>query len=484
MAGVFFLSSCGVIIINDGKETETSEIITTIPETEITYIPPEYPTLPDTDYHQLASDRVSALPDADLNGLGVIIAVEKESGDFFNDETGAYVNYVNYRNSLVSQKYNTTIITIHKNAIDIHTDIRNAKNSGDYFADFVIIGGTYLGAYEAANYIINMKALSFTDYENEYYDQDAIDQLSMGNVIYGVTGSATEAPEQFGCLYFNKTLAAKYGIELDYKQIFENGFTWDVYLEYLNAVDEDGVSFVSSLDDNSIALSSFMGANKTFLKKSNGYFVPDYLNNSTRTLISNLKTLLSKRKSSIRKTVVTTDSNGNPVQTNARLSGFNIFCAGEALSAFGTVENMNSLTNAGFSWEMLPIPLTEGQENYASSIPTTAPIVSFLSSSPNIDTCGYILEALFAASYKYVKGQYIENALKNCVSSVYTPDMLDIIFENPVYDFAYAFSSASNALLAGTSNVFLSALTSNEDISYFYTTKIKNNLTKFLESYK
>lgn len=485
MAGLFTLSSCGIIIINDGRVPETSqtEEVTT-PEEEITYIPPEYPIIPSVDLEKAASDRVKALPDADLDGLGVIIAVEKEGGDFFNDETGAYVNQVVYRNSLVSQKYDTNIITIHKNAVDIHTDIRIAKMNGDYFADFVVIGGTYLGAYDAANYIINMKALPFTDYSKPYYNKEGIDQLSVGNVIYGVVGSATEAPNQLGCLYFNKTLAEKYGIKLDYRQIYENEFTWDVYFEYLNAVDEDGIAFVSSYDDSSLALSSFMGANKTFLTKTDGYFVPDFVNDTSRSIISYVKNLISKRTSSIEKTVITVNENGEKLETIVKINGFNIFGTGEVLSAFGNVGNMPSLKNAGFSWEILPLPMVEGQESYASSTPTTAPIVSFLSSSPNIDTCGYVLEGLFAASQGYFKGKVIEDAMKNCMTGVYTPDMLELVLENPVYDFAYAFSSASDALKAGTSTVFLNAFNGNKDIADYYTTKIKNNLENFLNSFK
>jgi hypothetical protein len=126
--------------------------------------------------------------------------------------------------------------------------------------------------------------------------------------------------------------------------------------------------------------------------------------------------------------------------------------------------------------------MTEGQESYASSTPTTAQIVSFLSSSPNIDNCGYVLEGLFAASQGYFTGNLIKDAMKNSITGIYTPDMLDLIFENPTYDFVYPFSSASDSLKAGTSSVFLNALNGNKDISEYYTNKIKNNLEKFLNS--
>ena len=485
LAALFLLSSCGIIIINDGRETQTDEAVTTGPaNSEITYIPPEYPIIADTDLEKAAKDRVSALPDADLNGLGVIVAAENEGGKFFSDETGPYVSSVIYRNELVSQKYNTSIITIYKNAVDIHTDIRVAKNNGDYFADFAVVSGSYLGAYNAAGFIINMKALPYVDYSKPYYNSDAIDQLTIGNVIYGVVGSATETPDQLGCLYFNKTLGEKYGIELNYKQIYDNEFTWDSYFEYLNAVDEDGIAFVSSCDDSTLALYSYMGADETFLKKDSGYFVSDFVNDKSRTVLNNVKNLISKRVSAYEKTVTEEGEDGLPVESTVSVKGFDIFSDGKSLSAFGTVGNMTSLTNAGFSWEILPIPLTDGQESYASSTPTTAPILSFLSSSPNIDTCGYVIEGIFAASDGYMDGVYIKEAMKNCISGVYTPDMLELVLENPTYDFCYAFAGSAPELKTGTYSVFLNALTGNKDISSYYTNKIKNNLEKYLNSFK
>ena len=475
------LSSCGIFAVNHDRLSNGNEGGS---DDEITYIPPEYPIISETDYEKKASERVNALPDANLNGQGIVIAVEKETGDIFNDEAGMYVDAVNYRNSLVSSKYNVNLITIQKNAIDIHTDIRIAKMNGDYFADIAVLGANYLGAYNSLGYIINMNGLSNVDYTKPYYNQEGIDQLSVGNIIYGVVGSATETPDQYGCLYFNKTLAEKYGITLDYRQIYDNGFTWDAYFEYLNAVDEDGIAFVSSYDDSSIALCSYMGANKTFLSKENGYFVQDYINDTTRTILSNVKSLLSKRTSSINKTVITQNASGANVESVVKLSGFDVFVSGDALTAFGNVGNMTSLQNAGFSWEILPIPLIDGQERYASSTPATVPILSVLSSSPNISVCGYIVEGFFAVSEDYFKGVFIKNAMKHYTTGIYTPDMLELVFENPVYDFVYAFSSASDALKAGTSSVFLKALTGKNDISTYYTSKIKTNLEKFLNSFK
>ena len=479
LSAMLILSSCGIIIINNGRGNDADNV-----EGDITYIPPEYPIISEVDYEKTASDRVNALPEADLDGKAFVIVAEKESGDIFNDETGAYVDSVNYRNSLVTSKYDAKLLTVYKNAADIHSDIRIAKKNGYFFADLAVLGANYLGSYNSQGYVMNMKILTHTDYTNPYYNQEGIDQLTVGSVIYGVVGSATETPDQFGCLYFNKTLAEKYGITLDYKEIYENEFTWDVYFRYLNAIDEDGISFVSSYDDSSIALSSYMGANKTFLSKENGYFVQDYINDTTRTILSNVKSLISKCTSSINKTVITQNANGANVESVVKLSGFDIFASGDALSAFGTVGNMTSIQNAGFSWEILPIPLIDGQEQYASSTPTTAPVLSILSISPNIDTCGYIVEGLFASSQGYLKGKYVGYAMKHYTTGVYTPDMLELVFENPVYDFVHAFSSTSDALKAGTSSVFLKALTGKNDISTYYTSKINTNLKKFLDSFK
>ena len=61
--------------------------------------------------------------------------------------------------------------------------------------------------------------------------------------------------------------------------------------------------------------------------------------------------------------------------------------------------------------------------------------------------------------------------------------MIDLILENPVYDFCYMFGNSHAGLKNGTYSVLVNAIGSAKDISSFYTNKIKNELSKVLAAY-
>lgn len=481
LTAVLFLSSCGIIIINDGEKETTAPTVTTETPPE-TYIPPEYPVVAD-DRKEKAKERLNALPEADLDGLGIIIAAENESGSFFSDETGIYVDAVKYRNSLVSDKYNTSIVTLYKNATQIHTDIRNSKTSGHYFADFTVVAGNILGAYNSAGFIISLQALPYTDFTRDCYNRQAMEQLSVGSVIYGAVGALTETPEQLGCVYINKTALSSLGGTLDYRKVYDGEFTWDMLFEYQALADGDINAFVSTSDNGTLGLYSYMGAGRTFLSVSDGVLFPDFINDTTRQIIKNVRQLGYVRTYTVNTTVTETDEEGNPVESSVKLSGFPIFEKGYAISAFGLLGDMTSLKNAGFDWEVLPYPKLEGQEEYYSSTPTAAPVVTLLASSPNIDACGYVLQALSEVSYGYVQNEFVRYAMKNCSTGVYTPDMIDLVLENPVYDFCYMFGNTHAAIKNGTYSVLINAVNSPKDLSTFFTNKLKNELNKIIASY-
>ena len=481
LAMILFLSSCGIIIINNKDATETVPPVTTETPPE-TYIPPEYPIVAD-DRKEKAKVRLDALPEADLDGLGMIIAAENESGSFFSDETGIYVDAVKYRNSLVSDKYNTSIVTLYKNATQIHTDIRNSKTSGHYFADFTVVAANILGAYNSAGFIVSLQALPYTDFSVDCYNQQAMGQLSVGNVIYGAVGALTETPEQLGCFYINKTALSALGAELDYRRIYDGEFTWDMLFEYQALADGDIKQFATSSDNGTVGLYSFMGVGRTFLTSEDGALTPTFINDVTRTVIRNAKQLNLVRTNTVNTVVTETDEDGNTVEKTVKLSGFSVFAGGYALTAQGTLGDMSYLKNAGFDFEVLPFPKLEGQEEYYSSTPVTAPVVTFLATSPNIDAGGYVLQALSEVSYGYVQNEFTVNAMKTVTTGVYTPDMIDLILENPVYDFCYMFGNSHAGLKNGTYSVLVNAIGSAKDISSFYTNKIKNELSKVLAAY-
>lgn len=465
-----FLSSCGIIIINkedDGKEASSSET-----SQEITYIPPEYPTLEMPNYEDEAKSRLEALPDQDLDGLTVMIAAMNEIGDIFNDTEGGYVSAVLKRNSMIADKYDALIVTDYQPSETLTEKVRSANKSGDFYADFAVIRSSDIGSYYSSSYLQNLRSLTYYDFDKDYFNAQAMDQLTLNGVIYGAVGSMTESPESYGCLYFNKTLGKALGVSVDYSSVLDYSFTWDKLLTQLNSIDTEKALISASYDAQTLSSLSLLSSGQTYLSRNeSGDLASSFNNADTRTLVSKLKSVMEKKADTLN--VISSDN------STVTLSGLDIFVKGQSLYSFGLLSDMATIANCGFDWEVIPIPKLTEDGKYYSAASFTAPVLTMLKSSPNIETNGYILQALGAASYKHLQSAYVKHAMASYVSGIYTADMLDIIIENSIYDHAHMFGPSYSALRNGTYVTLNNAVMNNSSLNY-YVNRTKNKLQSYL----
>ncbi len=481
LASALLLSSCGIIIINKGKE-EVS-VSTEEATEEITYTPNEYPTRPFPDHTEEAAALVDALPDRDFDSHNVIIAAAKETGSIFSDsEEGAYVDSVLKRNSLISDKYNTLIVNEYLPASDLLAKVKRSLAVSEYYADFVAVRSGDLGSYYANGYIQNLKTLTYYDFSAKYFNQKAMDQITFGNVICGAVGSMTESPESYACLYFNKDLAEELGISLDYEMIYNREFTWDKLIAEMSSATDADTVFTASYDGTALSRIVLQTEGQNFLtKNSKGSLVSGFNTNTSTSVISTLKKLNVYRKDAFTFESISVGEDGQESTESITLKGMEIFKGGKALYAFGFLSEMAYVAKGGFTYEVLPLPkLTEGG-SYNAAVSTNAPVLVMLKSSPNIDTNGYILQALGAASYRHMQSEYVKYAMTNCISSYYSVDMLELIIESPVYDHAMMFGQEYSQLRNGTYVAFYNAVTGKSSLSY-YINKTKSALQKYLNA--
>lgn len=472
LAAVLLLSSCGIIVINRGEETMSApEAETDFPPLTDTYKPDTYPLATETDGEGISRDRLGALPDQDFDGLTVFFTVSEETGHIFNDEDELYRPAVLMRNELVNEKYNTKIITQRKSAALLLTEVKAADRSGDFYSDFALIRGGNLGSYITEAYLHNLKSLPFTDYEAEYYRQSAMDQLTVDGVIYGAVGDAVEQIEHYACLYVNKSYGESLGYFPDYRAVYEGAFTWESFLISLSELPEETVRFVSSLDEEATTALSYFTTCGTYLSENaKGKLRLACETEASATLIDALKTLF---------VLDTTEWSAQDDETEP-LTGFDIFAQGEALYAFGTLGQMELLENAGFVWEVLPLPKVTADMPYCTAVTRDAPVIVALASSQNIDTMGYILEAVNAASYGYITYSFYTDAMQRLITGVHTLDMLDIIRENPIYDIGYLLGEDAKAVREGTYGALYAAVEGSKSFSS-YLSKKESALNKYLD---
>ena len=481
---MLLFSSCGIIILNDGDEVGTTQApVTDLPDPTGTYLPNEYPVREETDGFSVSCDRLNALPSADLNGISSFFAVASETGDMWNDEAGLYVSPGNRRNALVNEKYNTTVISQYYEAETLLAKVRDAYRAGDYFADFAVIPHIELGAYYKAGYLNNLKSLLHTDFSAEYYNQEAMAQMTVGGVIYAAVGDATEQLEQYACLYINKTLTAPYGVTPNYKALYDGTFTWDSLLISMKALPEEVIGYVTGYDSDTMRVMTYYSLNKAFLSPNGiGGMILVANNAATAALVETVKEILPFETSTLTLDMDSwqTEPEGDAAESvgPAMLEGFEIFSAGKSAYAFGLLGDIASLRTAGFLWEVMPYPKLSDTEEYGTPIHNNAPVIVSLSTGSNIETMGYILQALNAASFGFSRDAFYEDAFETAITGIYTLDMLDIIRENPIYDHSRMFGSTSSALREGTYRAYYHALGGDREASYYF-----NRYTRNLQVY-
>lgn len=480
------LTSCGIVIINDGKNDPDGEGSLTSPNTVGTYLPPEYPLATETDGEAVALATLQTLPNYDFDGLSVFFAVAKEIGDVFNDESGIYVDAVTRRNQLVNEKYNTQLLITYRTAEELASEVGASDWSGEFYADFVVLRNGDLGAYAVSGRLRNLKALTHVDFSAPYYNATAMEQLTVGDVVYGAVGNATEQVEHYTCIYYNIDLGKELSLSLPYDAIYDGSFTWETLLTEMRKTPTETPIFASSMDDGLLSVYSYLGTSRTFLvPDGNKSLTTGYVTGQTEQLIAMLKLLLPLRSNKVTYeiTVPATTGSEETIET-VTAEGFDIFLKGRSLYAFGTVADMAKLKNAGFHWEILPFPKLNEEDGYASGVAYEAPILAVLDTSPNIDTIGYILEAIQAASYGYIAEAFDTDATKNCITGIHTLDMLDLIRENPIYDFSRMFGyHVDAALRQGTYEAYTEAVNGGSTLDYYASRKanaLKNYLNGLL----
>lgn len=470
------LTSCGIIVVNDGKGGTVSDT------TEEPYKPNDYDTKPIPNYENEAKELLSALPNVDLDGHTVVIASDESNSDIFDDVEGPYVSAVLKRNSLIADKYNTVVSSNKTTTAVLFQKIKNAHLSGSFYADFASVKSSEIGSYYASGYIQNYKVLTYSDFTAPYFNQEAIDQLTLNGVIYGVVGSMTEAPESYGCLFFNKTLGANIGVNIDYASVYNHEFTWDKLFSQMASAETDSAILTASYDNLALSRTALLTAGQTFLSRnSKGDLVSDYNTDISKTVIANLKKLLPYRTDKMTVTNTVVGEDGSEKTEKSTLTGLDIFIKGKSLYAVGTVSDMEKIANCGFEWEILPIPLLTEGSPYNAAATDSAPVLVMLKSSKSIEQNGYILQALGAASYKHIQVSYIKYAMQNYASSYYTFDMLELLIESPIYDHATMFGNNYSQLRNGTYVTFHNAVTGKNSLSY-YINKTKSGLQKYLNA--
>ncbi|OGO87038.1 MAG: hypothetical protein A2Y15_08115 [Clostridiales bacterium GWF2_36_10] len=351
-------------------------------------------------------------------------------GDLLNDA-------VAQRNAKIEETYNVKIVPIRSDTVD--ADIRNDVTADTGAFDAVMPYLPACAKYAQEGYLYDLTELENIDLSAPWWDQNANEAFSVGNKLYFTTGDITILNKVCTpSILFNKAMIDDYNLDNPYELVNKNEWTFDKMVEMAKAITTVNVPEDPTSKENTYgmlaaygnALQFYGGAGETLCGKDADD--KPYL------------TIGSEKSISVAQKILSTLQEGNWVVNHEDFpdknwdTSFATFLEGRALfrpSAFSATTKARQRSEIEFG--ILPTPLfDEAQEDYKSYSGTgqiaglAIPI-----SCPDIDFSSYMVEVCAAEAKNTITPAYYDVNLKyRDARDDESVEMLDIIFDNIVYD--------------------------------------------------
>ncbi len=391
-----------------------------------------------------------------------------------NELNGEVINDVVYqRNNKIEEKYNVKFeITTFDETINENTPnqtVENAVLAGSDEFDLLLTHMLNGAASVTRGLYYNWNTLPYIDMTKPYWSAGATEGLSVGDkIMLALSDLCVSSNDNTHCMLFNKQLAENYKLEDIYSLVRDGKWTFDVFREMIKNVSTD-LNGDSKMDENDlygylIGGSSgelnflWAGGSQVCSKDENNIPFLDMYSERTVAIYDFLYELR-----------FSDDTYQIASWVDPKCPEF--FAANQALFMSTQVGVINDLRDMESDFGIIPYPkFDEAQENYAHYVDGHATMMAVPKSIGNPEKVGAIIEALSYESYVSLVPVYYDTVITNKMSrDEESGEMLDIIYNTRVFDFAYCYdnwnlSFAFSNLLNAKSNNFTSKYEKSEKL--------------------
>ena len=356
------------------------------------------------------------------------IVVEELTGEPMND---AIYN----RNLYLEDVYNVTIALVESGSSADAMKTSTQAGTDDYQSGHV-------NANQAANLALNgilydLYDLPHVDLTKPWYDQNAVDSLSINNRLYlTFADSNIQNKDLTWCVMFNKQLAENMQLEDLYDVVNRGAWTLDLVTELAHSAnqDTDGNGEYNAKDQwglctpfDRTCLALMYSSGVTFYTSDAddivSYKAPDDLTYSAYEKVINLYY-----------------NNQGTLNVNS-LSGQwreseSLFMNNQVLFYIECMQNLERFREMEVDFGILPMPKNNEEQTFYRHMVCDFPTATVVSSAvKNPEEVGFILEAFNAKSRDTIVPAYYDISLKSKFSrDEASSKMLDIIFASQYYD--------------------------------------------------
>lgn len=336
------------------------------------------------------------------------------------------------RNTEVEDMLGITIDTILVPVAELQNAFRNGVASND--ADFDLACFWAVGRLDyciTENLAADWKNISEINLDKPWYNQSANEAWCINGNQYFAVSDFTYSAQQHSRILFNKNLFDKNQIDYPYDAVFDGTWTWDMMLEickdkYVD-VNNDGRQNV--FDEFGLVTSkNFMltyphqAGERNIIVTDDGYEI-NMFSERIVSIVESVQALYDNPNT----WMCTVDGN---LQYDAFVEGRSLF---ETYSSDPVL--LRNIDRFDFGY--LPYPkYEESQEDYYSFT------YGGMMAIPNVDTdytrTGHVVEALSAASAKYIEEAFIEKSIEGKVlRDDESVEIYRMMRDNSLYEFSF-----------------------------------------------
>lgn len=464
------MPGCGIIIINDGSETEstaTAESSETVSETQndtqTASQTATYSVITTTDAKAEAQASLDKISVRDFGGISIFIASTAPE-TFAPSSVEGDVSEARYiRQKMVEDKLNTSILTISGTTDKIFEDLRVSEKAGTYYADIISVPLGQLGRFIASGLLLRVNSLPFLDLRAEWFDADAMKQATAGqNSAYTVLGDANIEVGKLYSVLWNKDLSATVSAGNLYKLTYNGVWTWDYMLTCARAMAnvDNGVYGLTSSTTADSFMSAFYAASgeKLLLPSSDGALAASFGTDRAQAVVDKLSKFFAADAGLL----------GSTTEIPGML-GTTTFYEGNAAFMVTPLETLEWFKNMKKNWGVLPLPkYDEAQDNYYAYIDRNALSVSTPAGNKNIEAAGVFISAFYAATGNLVTDAFYTHLIKYVIRDSESLNMIDIIRKEPTIGFADIFASGYQTIENAALGSLYGAIRGKATMGYYF----------------
>lgn len=350
------------------------------------------------------------------------------------DINGDVVDVAAYRRNLeVEEMFDIKINKINGlSTQDYMTVFRNAVSSNDADFDLCLFWGVgSLSALITENMVVDWKSIPEINLDKPWYNQSANTAWTVKGRQYFAVSDFSYSVQQHCRVLFNKKLFDEYQIEYPYEAVFNGTWTIDMLLEMCkDTYRDENQDNIQSVEDiygfvtNPAMLTVFpYAAGERAVIPTENSFKLNLYSEHIVDIVEKVQSLYD-------------DSNIWICQLGGNKQ-YETFKLGRALFETYASDPVLLRDIDGFDFGYLPYPkYDDTQDNYYAL--TYGGILGIPNVSNDLSRTGHIVEALSAASAKYIEDAYIEKCIEGKVlRDDESVEIFRMLRDNALYEFSY-----------------------------------------------